>query len=458
MPQSRRNFLQGSFCAALGAASASSLLNDLSNVAAATPTSLTQANDYKALVCVFLFGGNDGDNTLIPYSTNDYNAYATARSTLAIPRAQLLPITPVKTDGRDWSLHPSLPELQSLFSQKKLAVIANTGVLLAPTTRQQYLNESVPLPPQLFSHSDQQAHWQTSWSDQIARTGWGGRMADAINVLNPASAISMSISLNGSNLFQVGGEIFPYMVSPQGAIDLWYYNEAWGNAETIVTKAMVETSYTNLFEKTYGETFKRAIENSKRLGDALKKAPATTTVFPPNIKLADQLKMIAKLISIRGEFGQSALRRQIFFCAADGFDTHGEQPGTQAQLLRQVSQSLDAFYKATIELGVADRVTTFTASDFGRTYKPNGRGSDHGWGNHHFVMGGAVKGGDIYGTIPIQRISGPDDTRDGRWIPTISTDEYAATLALWFGVSASDMPDVLPNINRFNRINLGFLT
>ena len=453
MPQSRRNFLQESLCAA-GAVAASSWLNDLSNVAAATPTSWAQANDYKAMVCVFLFGGNDGDNTVIPYSTADYNAYATARSTLAIPRAQLLPITPAKTDGRDWSLHPSLPELQTLFAQKKLAVVANTGVLLAPTTRQQYLNESVPLPPQLFSHSDQQAHWQTSWPDQFARTGWGGRMADAVTALNPASPISMSISLTGSNLFQVGNQIFPYMVSPQGAIDLWYYNEAWGNPETIVTKAMVEASYANLFEKSYGETFKRAIENSQRLGAALQKAPATTTVFPQNIKLADQLKMVAKLISIRSEFG---LKRQVFFCAADGFDTHGEQLNTQTQLLRQVSQSLDAFYKATVELGVADKVTTFTASDFGRTYKANGKGSDHGWGNHHLVMGGAVKGGDFYGTIPVQRISGPDDTRDGRWIPTIATDEYAATLAQWFGVGAGDLPDVLPNINRFNRINLGFL-
>ncbi|MEP7336264.1 MAG: DUF1501 domain-containing protein [Acidobacteriota bacterium] len=457
MPQSRRHFLKDSLCT-LGAAATSSLLNDLSRVAAATPTSWTQANDYKALVCVFLYGGNDGDNTVIPYSTADYNAYATARSTLAIPRAQLLPITPAHTDGRSWSLHPSLPELQTLFAQKKLAVVANTGVLLAPTTRQQYLNESVPLPPQLFSHSDQQAHWQTSWSDQFARTGWGGRMADTINTINPASPISMSISLTGSNLFQVGNQIFPYMVSPQGAIDLWYYNEAWGNPETIVTKAMVEASYSNLFEKSYGETFKRAIENSQRLGAALQKAPATTTVFPQNIKLADQLKMVAKLISIRAEFGQSPLRRQIFFCAADGFDTHGEQLTTQTQLLRQVSQSLDAFYKTTVELGVADRVTTFTASDFGRTYKANGKGSDHGWGNHQLVMGGAVKGGDVYGTIPVQRIGGPDDTRDGRWIPTIATDEYAATLALWLGVGAGDLPDVLPNINRFNRINLGFLT
>lgn len=453
MPQSRRRFLQNSFCAALSTASASSLLNDLSNVAAATPV-WTQANDYKALVCVFLFGGNDGDNTLIPYSTIDYNSYAAARSILAIPRAQLLPITPLNRDGRDWSLHPSLPELQSLFNQKKLAVVANTGVLLAPTTRQQYLNESVPLPPQLFSHSDQQAHWQTSWSDQIAKTGWGGRMADVINALNPNSPISMSISLNGSNLYQVGNQIFPYMVSPQGAIDLWYYNEAWGNTETIVTKAMVEASYANLFEKTYGETFKRAIENSQRLSAALQKAPTTTTVFPKDIKLADQLKMVAKLISIRGEFN---LKRQIFFCAADGFDTHGEQPNTQSQLLRQVSQSLDAFYKTTVELGLADKVTTFTASDFGRTYKANGKGSDHGWGNHQFVMGGAVKGGDIYGRIPVHRIDGPDDTRDGRWIPTIATDEYAATLAQWFGVGASDLPDILPNINRFNRINLGFL-
>lgn len=449
----RRNFLQTGLCATLGAASASTMLGSLNRIAAATSPTAMQT-DYKALVCIFLYGGNDGDNTLIPRSQSHYNAYAATRGVLAIPRDQLLPITPATTDGRDWGFHPSWPGMQTLFAQKKLAVVANTGILLAPTTRDQFLQESVPLPPQLFSHADQQAHWHTSWADQVPRTGWGGRLADAVNAQNPNAQVSMSISLAGSNLFEVGNQVFPYMISPSGAISLWYYNEAWGNPETIVTKAMLDAQYSNLFEKTYSETFKRAIENEKKLTGILQRAPQLTTVFPAENDLAAQLKMVAKLISVRADLG---VKRQIFFCDMQGFDTHGEQLTTQATLLQQLSQALKAFYDATVELGVSDKVTTFTQSDFGRTYKTNGKGSDHGWGNHQFVMGGAVKGGAIYGQVPVQQIGGPNDTSDGRWIPTIASEEYAATMALWFGVGASELPTVLPNINRFNRLNLGFL-
>lgn len=411
-------------------------------------------SDYKALVCIFLYGGNDGDNTLIPRSQSEYNSYSAGRRILAVPRDQLLAISPTTTDGREWGFHPSWPGMQTLFTQKKLAVVANAGILLAPTTRDQFLRESVPLPPQLFSHADQQAHWHTSWSDQVPKTGWGGRLADVVNAMNPNAQVSMSVSLAGSNLFEVGNQIFPYMISPEGVISLWYYNEAWGNPETVVTKAMLDAQYSNLFEKTYSETFKRAIENEKKISGILRNAPPLTTAFPDENNLADQLKMVAKLISVRAALG---VRRQIFFCDMQGFDTHGEQLTTHATLLRGLGQAMKAFYDATVELGVADKVTTFSQSDFGRTYKSNGKGSDHGWGNHQFVMGGAVKGGAIYGTIPTHRIDGPDDTSDGRWIPTIASDEYAATLALWFGVAPSELPSVLPNINRFNRINLGFM-
>lgn len=454
MTTSRRNFLQHSLCATFGATSAASLLGNLSlTAAAASPTAL-QSNDYRALVCVFLFGGNDGDNTLVPYSQSNYNEYARARSNLALPRTSLLPITPTTSDGRDFSFHPSLAEMQSLFAQKKLAVIANVGPLVVPTTRDQFLRESVPLPPQLFSHNDQQVHWMTSRPDEAPRSGWGGRLADAVNALNPNGQISMSVSVNGTNVFQVGTEVFPYMVSSEGTIRLWYYNDAWNYAGTNLTRAALEQSYNNLFEKTYRDTFKRAIENEKKLSAALAKAPKINTAFPAENDLAKQLQMVARLISVRHELG---LKRQIFFCSQEGFDTHGEQLTTHASLLREVSQALDAFYKTTVELGVADNVTSFTSSDFGRTYKSNGKGSDHGWGNHQFVMGGAVRGGDIYGRVPVLRIEGPDDSSDGRWIPTIATDEYFATLAQWFGVSGSDLAEVLPNLNRFARPNLGFL-
>jgi uncharacterized protein (DUF1501 family) len=245
------------------------------------------------------------------------------------------------------------------------------------------------------------------------------------------------------------------MVSGEGPLDLWYYNEAWDYPGTNITKAFLNASYNNLLEKTYSETFKKAIENSKKLSALLQAAPVLKTTFPDKNDLAKQLKMAAKLMSIRHQLG---LSRQIFFCSIDGFDTHGEQLTTHASLLSQLSQALKSFYDATTELGIADQVTTFTSSDFGRTYKTNGKGSDHGWGGNHFVMGGAVKGGDIYGKIPVLSINGPDDSGDGRWIPTIATEEYGATLAQWFGVPGSDLPAVFPNIGRFAKTNLGFMS
>jgi uncharacterized protein (DUF1501 family) len=452
MTVSRRNFLQHSISAGLGATSALKLLGNLTTNAAAVPT--TQMGDYKALVCIFLFGGNDGANTLIPYSQNDYNAYAAARTNLALSRAELLPISPATNDGRSFALHSNLVEMQTLFAQKKLALIANVGPLLAPTTRAQYQQRSVPLPPQLFSHSDQQTHWQTAWPEEIPKTGWGGRLADALNSINSNAQISMSVSLTGSNLLQVGTQVLPQIISSEGAIKLWYYDERWDNPGTNLTKAVLQQNNSHVFERAYRDIFKNAIANEKLLSAALAQAPKTNTVFPDN-QLAKQLKMVAKLISVRNQLG---IKRQVFFCTMDGFDTHGEQLTTHASLLGQLSQSLHAFYQTTAELGIAESVTTFTASDFGRTYKSNGKGSDHGWGNHHFVMGGAVKGGDIYGKVPVLEINGPDDTSEGRWIPTISTDEYGATLANWFGVPAGDLATVFPNLGRFARANLGFMS
>ena len=450
----RRDFLKQAAGAAAGALTAGGIATDMSRIALFAGNNSSAAGDYRALVCVFLNGGNDGDNTIIPAGGTAYSGYASARGGLAIPAASLLPISPARSDGRQWALHPALTELQSLFGQNRLAVLANVGVLLEPTTRAAYLGETALLPPQLFSHNDQQTHWQTSLADQAARTGWGGRLADAVEHLNAASPISAEMSLAGSNVFQVGQRSFPYMISPEGVISLWYYNETWGNTETTVTRSMLATGSANVYETSYRELFRRAIDNSQYLGKALEKAPTITTTFPAQVPLAAQLKMVAKLISIRAELGA---QRQIFFCTAEGYDTHGEQLATHQTLLRQLSQSLAAFYQSTVELGVSTQVTTFTASDFGRTYKSNGKGTDHGWGSHHFIIGGGVKGGDIYGTMPVQVINGPDDTRDGRWIPTTSTDEYASTLALWYGAAAGDLPQILSNIGRFNRINLGFM-
>ncbi len=450
MSQTRRTFLRSSICAAMGAASVSCAIGDLRRVAANTQP----AGDYKAMVCLFLYGGNDGNNVLIPRSASEYNVYAGARDSLAIPRGQLLPISPLRSDGRDFGLHPSLQEIARLFSRQKLAILANVGTLTRPVTKEEVLSGSAPLPPQLFSHSDQTTHWQTSLPDQAPLTGWGGRVADLLRSTSGNSQISISISLFGSNTFQVGNVVTQYQATPDGSIGLDDFDDG-PNPEPIskAIRDLLDQNRLNLHERAFSDVTKRAIENNRILKTALG-GVAINTPFP-DTGLGKQLKMIARLIAARDRIG---LRRQIFFCAADGYDTHANQLAPHAELLGQLSQAVDAFYRATEELGVSNQVTTFTASDFGRTLVSNGSGSDHGWGSHHFILGGAVKGGDIYGKVQTIAPDGPEDMAEGRWVPTTSVDEYSATLARWFGVSSSDLRLVAPNIGRFDNPNLGFMS
>lgn len=457
----RRQFLRQSACAAAGTVALSHTVFDLQRIAAAAPLT-----DSKTLVCVFLYGGNDGNNVLVP-SGAEYAQYAAARAALALPQSSLLALTTLAPpsgdpgDSRAWGLHPSLPGLRGLFNSGKAALVANVGPLVAPLTREEFLSRSAAVPPQLFSHSDQTVHWQTSLPDQPARTGWGGRTADLLQSLNENARISMSISVAGTNTFQVGNVVTQYQVSPEGPVGLTSYVPAAQGADAASTalRALLLRSYGNLFERGYSGIFRRALDNQELLSGALAGAPALTTAFPET-ELGLQLQMIAKLVSVREALG---LRRQIFFCAAQGYDTHGGQIGTSAVdgahagLLAELDGALLAFDAAMTELGIADSVTTFTASDFGRTYLPNGDGSDHGWGSHHFVLGGAVRGGRIYGQVPTLAIGGPNDAGEGRWIPTTSVDEYSATLARWFGVASSDLPLVLPNLGRFASPDLGFL-
>lgn len=448
MAQTRRNFLRNTVCAALGAASVKATIGDLRRIAAAA-----QSNDYKALVCVFLYGGNDGNNTLIPRGASEYNIYAAARNSLALPRNTLLPITPLRSAGREWGLHPSLVEIQRLFGRRKLALLANVGPLAAPVTKEEVWSGTAPLPPQLYSHSDQATHWQTSLPDQPPLTGWGGRVADLLRASAGNSQISLSISLAGANTFQAGNVVTQYQVTPEGSLGLAEYDD--GPNPDPLSKAIrdiLDLGRANLYEQEFAGVTKRAIENHRVLKAALE-GVTLRTVFPDSY-LGGQLKMIARLIAARERIG---LRRQIFFCAADGYDTHAAQLAPHATLLAQLSQGLNAFYDATVELGVAEKVTAFTASDFGRTLASNGGGSDHGWGGHHFILGGAVRGGDIYGQVQTIAPDGPEDLGEGRWLPTTSVDEYCATLARWFGVSASDLPLVLPNLGRFAHPNLGFM-
>ena len=444
----RRTFIRQAACAALTTTGILNTIFDLRRLSAAP----LDATDYKALICLFLFGGNDANNVIVPHDTNGYAAYAAARGILALPQASLLPLTLQNGDGRDFAFHQNLPELQGLFNQGKLGIVANVGTLVAPVTRAQYLAGGAAVPPQLFSHADQSVQWQTSVPDQISRTGWGGRMADLLQSLNSGSKISLSISIAGTNTFEVGNTVLPYTVSPNGSIGLAGFDgSANANIRLQAFKDLLALPHNNLFEQAYADTVSRSIAANDLLTSALAGIPALQTVFPTS-SLGSQLNMIAKLIAARDNL---SMKRQIFFCSVGGYDTHGDQLTGQANLLSELSQALNAFYNATVELGVAQQVTTFTASDFGRTYPTNGSGSDHGWGSHQFVLGGAVQGGRLFGTFPTLAVNGPDDTGQGRWIPTTSVDELSATLATWFGVSASDLSTVLPNIGRFAHPNLG---
>ena len=471
---SRREFLGSACCAAVGATGLLSTLGSLRLMgAAASPDNGPRvpavagapiASDYKALVCLFLNGGNDANNLIIP-TGSDYAAYASARSNLALPQSSLRAIAPKTSDGRTWGLHPSVGELQSLFTSGKAALLANAGTLVYPTTKAQYTARSVPLPPQLFSHSDQQVQWQHSVPDRPTSTGWGGRVADLVNTFNSSDQISMSISIAGKNTFQVGNVVSQYAIGTGGATTL-AGSTTNPNPTTLdgirfrAQKDLFAQSQSGLFETAFASASGDAIVSSDLLNAVLAASTPITTTFP-NTSAGNQLRMAARMISASPTLG---LKRQIFFVQLGGWDLHAGQltntdpvSGAHAGLLAQISQAVNAFYNATVELGVANQVTTFTASDFGRTYRSNGDGSDHGWGSHHFIVGGAVKGGDIYGKMPTLTVKGPDDTDLGRWIPTTSVDEYAATLASWFGVSATDLPTVLPNIGRFAKQNLGFL-
>jgi uncharacterized protein (DUF1501 family) len=454
---SRRKFI-GRACAAVGATGMLSALAQLRMIGAAAADA--SPSDYKALVCLFLYGGNDSNNLLVPSDNTNYQLYATDRTVLALPQSGLLPITPkTYSDGRQWGLHPSLVEVQQLFAQGSLALMANTGTLVQPVTLAQYNAGTVALPPQLFSHANQQVQWQSSVPDQPFTTGWGGRLADIVNSLNSNPKISMSVSVAGQNSFQVGNTVSQFAVNPAGAVVLsGTSGSSIADARYAAQQNILNQQEQNLFEAAFGGTTANAITDSVLLNTILASAPKLTTTFPTT-NIGSQMQMIAQMIAAAPQLG---LTRQVFFASLGGFDLHSDQLGPQATLFMQLSQALSAFSAATTEIGVPNQVTTFTASDFSRTFNTNGTndgtaGSDHGWGSHHLIMGGAVQGGDIYGQVPLLELGGPEDTGRGRWIPTTSVDEYSATLATWFGVSATNLPVVLPNIGRFATSNLGFM-
>jgi uncharacterized protein (DUF1501 family) len=518
----RRSFLRRA--AVLGSAGACAgtirdfrLMNSL--MAAQNPN---PSGPYKALVCVFLGGGNDSNNWIVPTDNTTYGEYAAARGNLVLPQSSLLPLRtgPLGSDsaysyqGRTYGFHPSCSRLQTLFGEKKLAIVQNVGTLVRPTTKAQYNSGLVAYrPPQLFSHSDQVTQWQTSIPDVPPTTGWGGRVADIYNsVANPTGKISMNVSIAGANTFEIGNLVSQYHAATTGAVTLSGGAMMSGaGARVRAMKDIMALSNSNLQRQAYASVLDSAIKvgdllngnitakadptdsplggytNAQQVtgfngGQTFKWSTGLTGIYNPaltgftdglggfpNTSLGTQLKMVARLIAANGPTGFD-MKRQIFYVTAGGWDTHTAQvdgpgftnqptntAGTHYGLLQQVSEAMFAFQRAMEQLDggapakpYSTGVTAFTASDFARTFPSNSQGSDHGWGSHHIIVGGAVDGGKMFGKLPAFAINGPDDTGTGRWLPTLSVDEHTATLAQWYGLDSNEVTGLLPNLSRFN--------
>jgi uncharacterized protein (DUF1501 family) len=462
---SRRAFIQRSGQLAMMGA-ASSYAMGLAGIAEAA--AFDASGGYKALVCVFLYGGNDYANTLIPSDTTNYARYASIRGQagseeaagIALARAALAntvlqpPSGQTLTDNITYALAPTMPRLKALYDQGVMAPMLNVGPLIAPLTRAQYDNNSVPRPAKLFSHNDQQSTWQSS-QPEGSPSGWGGRMGDLALTSN-TNAMFTAINATGNAVFLSGRTAVPYQVSPSGAT---LYNPLQtgrlfnSTAASQALATLLRSGSGNVFAADYARINDRSIQYGTFVNSALSSVTLTTS-FGTGNRLADQLRIVAQLIGARARLG---VTRQVFMVSLGGFDHHDGLIGSHDGLLGQVDFALDAFYRATVELGVQNNVTAFTASDFGRTLSSNGDGSDHGWGGHHFVVGGGVAGGRFYGRAPQVSITSDDQVGQGRLLPSTSVDEYSATLANWLGVSSSELPSVAPNIGRFASPNLGFM-
>ncbi|MCW1885039.1 DUF1501 domain-containing protein [Luteolibacter flavescens] len=522
---SRRGFLSHAARAGVGSLAASALMRDLNLINTASAQGpLDDISDYKALCCIFLAGGNDSDNTIIDTRSTPYQNYKDIRNLLAI-KTGLEPLT-VPISGSDpvihpFALHPALGTaaggggIKKLFEEKKAAVLFNVGPLVRPVIKAEYLAGTAALPPQLYSHSDQTTHWQTSWPDEPPKTGWAGRMGDWLlnGVEDVGQLASLNISVSGTNTFQRGEHFHPFSVASKGAVTLtdglpigpatpegpqryeWLggWHQALGKIVEIPTpENMQRSAYAGVLGNAIasGVNVNQALDDTVEVGErctdgspgewvwdiAWPSGSPWTGLGFPRTSLGGQLKMVARMIAARVALGMS--KRQTFFVQLGGFDTHADQVfsgnpsvGTHAQLLTELSDAVFAFQRALEQLGVMgdhlgiqNKVVSFTASDFGRTFRSNGLGSDHGWGAHHFIFGGngeatsALDGGKTYGAFPNQFLgSSPDDAGGGRWIPTTSVDAYSATLGRWFGVSEEGLNLIFPNLTHFSNRNLGFM-
>lgn len=453
MDLTRRQFLCRSASALAG-------LGMIGSMEKMLQAAVVDTSGYKALVCVFLYGGNNAFNWLVPVTTSGYSLYSAARANLALAQGSLLPLNATASDGSTYGLHPSCPELQALFNLGRAAFICNVGTLVQPTTRAQARARSVPLPPQLFSHSDQTTLWMTSIANSMERYGWAGRIADKLSLQGVIPSLQVNINVGGQNFWTEGRDTIPYALGNNGAPTLTVVNSAYrGNSRRnasldILNQASADP---NLLVSEYAAVRKLSAAKVALVNNSLAAVgnlATTFTALPGDSGLGNQLRQVARLIKARTLIGDT---RQIFFVSMGGYDTHNGELASQATLFTALSRHLNSFSNAMIELGVQNNVTTFTASDFGRTLGANADGSDHGWGSHALTFGGAVQGGQYYGTMPTLIISGPDDYGSGRMVPTTATDQYAATLARWFGIADVDLPVLFPNLNNFAAPHLGFL-
>jgi uncharacterized protein (DUF1501 family) len=445
----RRDFLQHA-----GALAGTAALGQLGAFAAHAAS----ASDYKALVCVYLYGGNDANNTIVPLDTAGYANYAQTRSYLALPQSQLLPLA-VAGGTPLYGLHPALPGLQSLWASGNLAVVANVGTLVQPLSKTQYLSTTTAKPENLFSHIDQQHQWQASISTASSNSGWGGRLTDQLATLNANSSVPPMISTGGNNLFVTGAASQALVIPISGSFGL----KGFSNDSIDAARRSALAELLNVDQDINLTQAAQAVMSSALTSSAILNPILTTTSAALSGRFtgltsnfSQQLLAIAKVIEARSALGAS---RQVFLVQLGSFDTHTNQLNTQQTLFSQLDAGLTAFHGAMADIGAGTSVTSFTLSDFSRNFLPNtGGGTDHAWGSHPLVIGDAVNGGTIYGTMPTLQLSGPDDASDlGRWIPTIAVDQFAATLATWFGADATALAAVLPNLSAFSPTTLGFV-
>ncbi len=494
---SRRAFLRR-----LGALSATSVAAPLGvNLAAIGNAAAQSAGGYKALVCVFMHGGNDAYNTVLATDAESWNHYLAVRDEIALrapgtpPQLSagggspdrmggVLAIAPARAQGRSFALHPVMTGARDLFEARRLAIVANVGPLLRPTSKAQYFDDKFAKPAKLFSHNDQASTWQTG-SPEGAVAGWGGRAADLLAASN-RQPVFTSISTSGNAVWLAGSTVLQYQVSSRGAIRIGSWgNTLYGSAEALARmhNVMRRARSANLLEQDHAAVVGRSIDAEARLGAALPGndvAPYGTPGMagdqdpllkydnplsgqPSTNPLAQQLQIVARIVGARGTLGA---QRQVFFVSMGNFDSHSDQSRMQADNMARLSHGLRYFNDTLAAMGVGNDVTTFTASDFGRTFTSNGDGTDHGWGAHHFVMGGAVRGGDLYGNFPVYsqaddkgNFASPNQIGNGTLLPEVSVDQYAATMARWFGVPDTQLPELFPNLANFNAgvRDLGFL-